>query len=1014
MSQRFDTRPILIRRVATATLHGTVALDWRAQLGHGAHLFCVIAGAVVARNVANQEVLDAVGPTYLGALYATAALLSGFLLATVGWLSRGQQPRTITRAAHLVVALAMVAAALPTQRSNLVALLTYVVMEASAAGLLFVFGLMLGSRFAPREARRTAARVGAGGILGGLAGGAVLSLGATFVGSRWLYCVAAALVVLPLFWITRVGKRPLSTRPDNYHRKTEVPSLRPYGRWVAISTFIMVATTTFIDYQFRFTAKQWYAADQLTAFFGFVVLTAGLVTILFQLTLLDRLLDRLGLFATATVMPAALVVTAGAFGLAPSLATLVLLKLVDSGANMSVQQATGGLLLAPLGARARSVWQSRIDGLAKRGGQALTGLFLAFFPWEPTRLLPLTLALCSLWLLALAVTRTRYVRFLTDLLREPVGEEPLLRAYDGDTVRLLEAELQGASLARTAVILELLAEAGHRASDAVLQYAGDGTAPAADLVIDYLAKLGDQDAVSRYVRDSDHHIAARALLALAGLDLALSQRYARRVVLASANAEPLRALAAALLCAQDEQAQEQAQELARSIRSESRLALATGLGALPAGAPVAVARLLNLLAADLDPEVACAALAVLPRQPSSEGTEVAIAALARRATRSEAMRALAGIGAPARARLADELSREASNSQVATAVIWVLGRLTSPGSLPPLVEALSGKHAEVRLAAAMALSSLHRRHPEMVLPQPALAARYLPELGFYAAMREAGRAALSGSKASLVLRRLFKQRAQASLECVFRLLALRYDEEALRSALSAIASGERRRRQIALELLDALLEAPVRQALAQIESDAAQRRTPNAGSALRRVIELGDPFMATLATMVLSELGESPAGAGVVEMSMRVVEDILELQSVSIFSEASAEDLAELASLLTTRVLPRGSVIYREGEMADSVYVLRRGAVALSRQGQQVEQVGPGDTFGIVAVLDRNPRELTATAKNECELRVLAAEDLLQLLADRPLFMHSIFRALTFAIRSQLDRVALGKKSDVA
>ena len=31
MSQRFESRPILVRRAATATLHGTVALEWQAQ-----------------------------------------------------------------------------------------------------------------------------------------------------------------------------------------------------------------------------------------------------------------------------------------------------------------------------------------------------------------------------------------------------------------------------------------------------------------------------------------------------------------------------------------------------------------------------------------------------------------------------------------------------------------------------------------------------------------------------------------------------------------------------------------------------------------------------------------------------------------------------------------------------------------------------------------------------------------------------------------------------------------------
>ena len=93
---------------------------------------------------------------------------------------------------------------------------------------------------------------------------------------------------------------------------------------------------------------------------------------------------------------------------------------------------------------------------------------------------------------------------------------------------------------------------------------------------------------------------------------------------------------------------------------------------------------------------------------------------------------------------------------------------------------------------------------------------------------------------------------------------------------------------------------------------------------------------------------------------------------------------------------------------------MRAGTVTLSRKGQVVEQLGAGEAFGIVAVLDQNPRELTATCTSDCELRMLSGDDLLQLLGDRPLFMHSLFRALTHAIRGTLDRVALGKRTDVA
>lgn len=146
-------------------------------------------------------------------------------------------------------------------------------------------------------------------------------------------------------------------------------------------------------------------------------------------------------------------------------------------------------------------------------------------------------------------------------------------------------------------------------------------------------------------------------------------------------------------------------------------------------------------------------------------------------------------------------------------------------------------------------------------------------------------------------------------------------------------------------------------------------------------------------------------------MRRSLVDQILELQSVAIFSQASAEDLQEVAALTIERTVPNDTVIFQEGDSGDAAYLLREGSVVLSHKGHHVGKLGPGDVFGIVSVLDRLPRELSATTTAPSTLLVLKAGDLHQLLADRPLLMHSVFRALTSSIREQLDRIALGQRS---
>lgn len=284
-------------------------------------------------------------------------------------------------------------------------------------------------------------------------------------------------------------------------------------------------------------------------------------------------------------------------------------------------------------------------------------------------------------------------------------------------------------------------------------------------------------------------------------------------------------------------------------------------------------------------------------------------------------------------------------------------------------------------------------------------------------MRDGSRLEIADSRAGRLLQQLCKQRAQASLECLFLLLALRYPEDALRGSLLAVSSGDKRQRQIALELLDTLIEPELRQALANAVSETNRRKPArDVVMVVSYAARHGDQFLATLARRTLTDLhapvpprvGESKEP----EMSDERIRDILALQAVNIFSQSSAEDLAELNSLLVDTEVKKAAVIFREGETGDDLYLIRNGRINMSRQGTLIETLGPGDAFGVVSILDQKPRELTATANIDSTLRVLSGDNFLQLLSERPLFMHSLFRTLTEAIRGQLDRIALGKRGE--
>ena len=1015
-----------MRRKYTATMRQTVVLEWPSQLKHALHLFCVIAASVISRNVATQQILSAYGREIFGKLYFTEPIITGLVVVAVGWLGRNLDTRRVTRSVHVGVAVLMAAAFVaPTFRPE-VAIARYILMELVFAVMLLTFGLTMGAALGPREARKVAARIGVGGIVGGIVAGLVLMAGALLVGSRALYLVAAGFALAPVFFLpsstSSPGQRAKIPRTELQRERGDVSALAPYGSWVAVTTILMVAATTLIDYVYRTTSAQYFGrGDKVTAFFGLVTILADVLTLVFQLAILDRLLNRLGLFGTSIIMPASLMACLTSFGLAPAVATLLVLKVVDSGSNMSVQQATGNLLLAPLSSRARSVWQSRIDGVAKRGGKMLMGIFLSVFPWGAGRVLPVNVILCVLWLAAILFTRTRYVRLLTEMLGAPPSTRPEVEALDGATLRLLETELAKSAPERAAVILDLLEKADHRAPEHILKRLvdADPNGVGAFRVIEHVASLGDTKALIELVQSPHPEIAAASLLALWDLDPRLAAPRCKQILLAERVPELLAATTAGLLAEHDSAALKLCKRLALASERQTRLAVCRSLGRNQAGAPIEVGHLLADLVRDDDPEIARVALEAIGRHPTETSSDVAISALKRRDVRGAAMRALAEMGPAVVPRLADELSLHLEDPAIANALTWSIGRVSAATGVPPLLKALQASIVQVRLGAAVALSSLHRRQPGVSLPRELIEKLSLTEIAYYGMMRHAARTPLPATPGSTLLLRSLKQRTQASLETLFRMLSVHYPEEAMQGAFAAMSQSDARKRQIALELLDTVLSKPLKDALAEAVGGAHAKESEHhePPRLLSFLVQGPDRFLASLSRVVLGDVaevaGEPRRQADEGEtMTQSQVAQILELQSLSLFSQTTAEDLAEVASLVAARRTEKGTILFREGEPGDAMYLVRGGEITLSRGGQIIDHVGAGEACGIVSVLDQLPREATAAVTMDATLLVIRGDDLMQLLADRPLLMHSVFRALTNALRSQLDRVSLGKKAE--
>jgi CRP-like cAMP-binding protein len=78
-----------------------------------------------------------------------------------------------------------------------------------------------------------------------------------------------------------------------------------------------------------------------------------------------------------------------------------------------------------------------------------------------------------------------------------------------------------------------------------------------------------------------------------------------------------------------------------------------------------------------------------------------------------------------------------------------------------------------------------------------------------------------------------------------------------------------------------------------------------------------------------------------------------------------------LARALIEVQVPAGDVVCREGDAGDRFYLIAQGTAEVTAAGQTVNELGPGDAFGEIALLRDVPRQATVRALTDLTLYAL-------------------------------------------
>lgn len=136
--------------------------------------------------------------------------------------------------------------------------------------------------------------------------------------------------------------------------------------------------------------------------------------------------------------------------------------------------------------------------------------------------------------------------------------------------------------------------------------------------------------------------------------------------------------------------------------------------------------------------------------------------------------------------------------------------------------------------------------------------------------------------------------------------------------------------------------------------------------------------------------------------------DVETLRAVPLFASLDDEAAAELCAFLSIRDYHSSTVVFRNGDPGEAMYLIDLGKVRISitdADGHMITlaELGPGDFFGEMAMLDGRGRSADATVIEEARLAKLTREDFLSFIKHDPRVTLELLTALTQRLRRTDD-----------
>lgn len=141
-------------------------------------------------------------------------------------------------------------------------------------------------------------------------------------------------------------------------------------------------------------------------------------------------------------------------------------------------------------------------------------------------------------------------------------------------------------------------------------------------------------------------------------------------------------------------------------------------------------------------------------------------------------------------------------------------------------------------------------------------------------------------------------------------------------------------------------------------------------------------------------------------MSLSPDRKVERLAAARLFDGVDAAGMERIAQVAVEVDFAPGHVIARQGDIGSGFFVITAGRAKVARDGRVIAELGPGDFFGELSVLDGRPRTAQVSAIEATTCLALSTWDFETVVREQPGVALAILRGLASRLRelTEADR----------